>query len=582
MIKVQIEGKSLVDILKQSSELFGDHVFMKSFSGERFVDLTFREFAARSFNVAKGLASLGLRKGDRVGVLSENRPGWGVSYMGVLAAGGINVPLDALLKIPSWTYILRSAGCSMLIVSKSFLPEFELAIDDLPGLKSLVCMDDVEQGSRAIPLKNVEKRGIEFKGPLPQVSPADTASILYTSGTTGQAKGVMLSHRNIVSDIDGAIEVIQLEDGDNFLSVLPIHHSFECTCGFLIPLAGGVTITYARGLASKQIIEDIKNNNATILLGVPLLFEKMHAGIFKAIAKKPPFTRVVFKASYSVAKLLANVFRAEPGKRIFKGLREKAGLSSLRLMVTGGAPMPPEISRTFNLLGFRFIQGYGLSESAPVLTLNPKDNYKDASIGLPLPGVEMQIIDADARGIGQIIARGPMVMQGYYNNPEATAEVLKDGWLYTGDSGWSDDEGFYYIAGRVKNVIVTPAGKNVYPEEIESELIKSPYILESLVLGRPLQGMRGEEIEAIVVPDQEYLNNLTTETGHNFTTEEIEKIVTAEVQRLSADLAEFKRVKYVQIRDEEFEKTSTRKIKRYLFTRKSEPIYGKVAGKGRA
>jgi long-chain acyl-CoA synthetase len=581
MDRIPLKGKSLVGVLSQSRDLFGDRVFMKSFDGKRFVDLTYRQFADRAERIGRGLAALGLRKGDRVGVLSENRPDWGMSYMGVLTAGGINVPLDALLKIPSWSYIVRSSGCRMLIVSKNFLPEFEPVFDDLPELEYLICMDDVEPGSKAMPLKEVESRGEKYSGKLPNVRESDTASILYTSGTTGQAKGVMLSHENIVSDIDGMTRMIDFIEGDNFLSVLPIHHAFECTCGFLTPLSWGMTITYARGLASKLIIEDIRNNKVTILLGVPLLFEKMHAGIFKAIAKKPPFTRVLFKASYSVARLLADVFRAEPGKRIFKGLREKAGLASLRLMVSGGAPMPPEISRTFNLLGFRFVQGYGLSESSPVLTINPLEKYKDASIGLPLPEAEMKIVDADSRGIGQIVARGPMIMQGYYNNPDATTEVLKNDWLYTGDSGWVDEDGYFYIAGRVKNVIVTPAGKNVYPEEIESELHKSPYILESLVLGRSLPGTRGEEIEAIVVPDQEYFNIVATETGHEFSADEIEKIIRSEVQRLSSDLAEFKRVKYVQIRYEEFEKTSTRKIKRYLFTGKAEPLNIKV-GKGRA
>jgi len=580
MADFAVDGMSLVDVIRRSQEFSGDKVFMKSFVNDGWLDVTFGEFVERAVGIARGLATLGLRKGDRVAVLSENRPEWGASYMGVLIAGGVNVPLDALLKIASWSHIMRSSGCRMLIVSKSFLAEFEQVFGDIPELEQIICMDDPGGSSKAISLKELERRGGGFRGNLPVVKPADTAAILYTSGTTGEAKGVMLSHANIVSDIEGMLAMIDIEKDDRFLSVLPIHHAFECTCGFLTPMAAGIGIVYARGLASKLILEDIKNNKATILLGVPLLFEKMHAGIFKAIAKKPLFTRILFKASCSVSKLLSTVFNADPGKRIFKGLREKAGLASLRLMVTGGAPMPPEISRAFNSLGFRFIQGYGLSESAPVLTINPVDKFKDASIGRPLPKAEMKIVDPDSRGIGQIVARGPMIMQGYYNNPKATAEVLKDGWLYTGDSGWVDVDGYYYIAGRVKNVIVSPAGKNVYPEEIESELDKSPYVLESLVLGRALEGTRGEEIKAIVVPDYEYFNNISTETGHNLTTEEIEKTIKSEVQRLSAGLAEFKKVKYVQIREEEFEKTSTRKIKRYLFTGKFEPVYNKI-GKGR-
>ena len=569
---VTFENKTLIDILKQSQTLFGPKIFMKRFSEDRFVDITFNEFADKASAIGHGLLSMGLEKGDRVALLSENRPGWGMSYLGVHVAGGVNVPLDALLKISSWGHIIRSSGAKALIVSKNFLPEFENIMADLPDLKFIICMDEPASHSSAISLKEIEKRGLGYQGKDPEVKISDIASIIYTSGTTGQAKGVVLSHGNIVSDVKGLLAVTDILEGDNFLSVLPIHHTFECTCGFLTPLAVGGCITYARGLASKLIIEDIKNNKATILLGVPLLFEKMYAGITKAIAKQPLTKRVLFKISFSLCNLLFTAAHANAGKKIFHGLRDRAGLSSLRLLIAGAAPMPPEVSKAFNLLGFTFRQGYGLSECSPVLTLNPLDHYKDASIGKPIVGAELKIIDQDSRGVGQIVARGPMVMQGYYNNPEATCEVLKDGWLYTGDSGWVDEDGFYYITGRVKNVIVTQAGKNVYPEEIEYELNKSPYILESLVLGRSLEGTRGEEIEAIVVPDYEYFDSLAAEIGARVSTEDIEKTIKAEVHKLSSGLADFKKVKYIQIRQEEFEKTSTRKIKRYLFNKKSELV----------
>ncbi len=230
--------------------------------------------------------------------------------------------------------------------------------------------------------------------------------------------------------------------------------------------------------------------------------------------------------------------------------------------------MPPEIARAFNLMGLTFRQGYGLSETAPILTLNPIERYRDDSVGKPVIGAELKIVSPDSRGIGEIIVRGPMVMQGYYNNPEATCEAIRDGWLYTGDSGRVDKDGFVYISGRVKNVIVTPAGKNVYPEEIEYELNKSPYVLESLVFGRPLEGTRGEEIEAIVVPDFEYIGIWAIEMGTKPTSDNIAKLIKDEVHKLSSQLAAFKRVKYIQIREEEFEKTSTKKIKRYLFKQK--------------
>jgi len=273
-----------------------------------------------------------------------------------------------------------------------------------------------------------------------------------------------------------------------------------------------------------------------------------------------------------LSSALNSLLRIEAGKKIFKGLREKAGLSSLRLMVAGGAPMPPDVARAFNRLGFTFVQGYGLTESSPVLTFNPIDKRKDDSIGLPIPGAEMKTVNPDSRGIGEILARGPMVMKGYYNNKAATDEVLKDGWLYTGDIGWADSEGYYYITGRLKNAIVTPAGKNVYPEEIEFEIGKSPYILESLVLGFPTRDQRGEEIQAIVVPDFEYFDVLAEEREKSFTWEEIETIIKKEIYERCSHLADYKRVKYIQLREEEFEKTSTKKIKRFLFKQKPELI----------
>lgn len=568
----RFQNKSLIDILKQSKDLYGDKPCMRRFDGEKFVDLSFRQFENKALNIARGLLSLGLNPEDRVALLSENRPEWGASYLGTLAAGCVNVPLDALLKVSGWSHIIRDSGAAVLIVSRNFLPELEQIFGDLPNLKYIICMDKPLSGSIAVSLSELEEKGGQFSEALPTIESSDIAAILYTSGTTGQAKGVMLTHQNIATDIEGVLQKIQIKENDNFISVLPIHHTFECTCGFLTPLAGGACITYARGLASKLIIEDIKNNSATIILGVPLLYEKMYAGLMKAISKKPPLTRLIFKATYGLSGIMLGLLKTESGKVIFKGLREKAGLSTLRLMVSGGAPMPPEIARAFNQLGFAFIQGYGLTESSPVLTLNPIEKRKDASIGIPIPGAELKIVDTDSRGIGHIIARGPMIMRGYYKNQEATDEVLKQGWLYTGDSGWVDNDGYYYIAGRLKNVIVTQAGKNVYPEEIESELNKSPYILESLVMGRSLRGQRGEEIQAIVVPDYEFIDAAAAERGQEFTVEEIERTIKQEVARYSSSLAEYKKVKYVQLREEEFEKTSTKKIKRYLFGHKAEPI----------
>lgn len=555
---------TIPQMLAQSRRHFGSQVAMRYFNGNQFNDITYDGFYRVVMQAVSALGKAGIIKGDRVGILSENRPDWGAAYFASLFLKAVNVPLDALLKPPEWSYIIRNSGMKVIVSSSKFIPEIEPLRDEIDSLEAIISMDSGNSNADYL-LSDEDPAEIA----PPDVDPDDIAAIIYTSGTTGLAKGVKLSHGNITSDIQAILLVMELYPSDNFISILPIHHTFECTCGFLAPLSSGAAITYARGLASKQIVEDIKNNKATILLGVPLLFEKISASLTKAISRKPLFARAVFKTIYGVSKLLKKTINVEAGGKLFYSLRDKAGMASLRLMVTGGAPMSPEIAEAFNYLGFRLIQGYGLTESSPVLTLNPMDRYKNNSIGKALAGVQMKVIDTNEQGIGEIIARGPMIMKGYYKNEEATVKTLKDGWLYTGDLGWVDNEGYYYITGRLKNIIVTPGGKNVYPEEIEYVLNKSPYILESLVLGRPLKDLGGgEEIEAIIVADIEYFSARTAENNITLNEKYIENTIKLEVAKQCEQLSDYKRVKYVTIREEDFEKTSTKKIKRYLYYRK--------------
>lgn len=300
------------------------------------------------------------------------------------------------------------------------------------------------------------------------------------------------------------------------------------------------------------------------MLGVPLLFEKMYAGLQRNIRQKPPLTRVLFRTFLGVVKGTRMLFRARIGGTVFRGLREKAGLNSIRLMISGGAALSPKIAQAFNHLGLRLFQGYGLTETSPVLAINPPYRSRHRSVGVPIPGAEVRILDPDTEGIGEIAAKGDCVMAGYYRNPEATSEAIEDGWLRTGDSGWIDKEGYLYISGRLKNVIVTRGGKNVYPEEIENVLNRSPYILESMVYSAENAEGGDEEIRAMVVPDYEYISQLADEQGRTFSDEEIEALVQGEVVKSCSEIAEYKRIRQVKIRSEEFPKTSTRKIKRHM------------------
>jgi long-chain acyl-CoA synthetase len=353
---------------------------------------------------------------------------------------------------------------------------------------------------------------------------------------------------------------------DRFLSVLPIHHTFESTAGFLLPLSLGASIAYARGLKSREITEDLRASEATIILGVPLLFEKVANGIRRAIDKLPATQRILVKSMLTMSCVSTKRLRYRAGKILFQNLREKAALNHLRLVVSGGAALAPDVAEFMDCIGVPILQGYGLTETSPVLSVNRPGEYKYNTIGPPLPEVEMSIHRPNAQGVGEIAAKGEMLTPGYFNRPEESEKLFADGWLLTGDLGWQDEDGHFHIVGRQKNMLVTPAGKNIYPEEIEMLLAASPLILEALVYNDQDPDSRRDRIACAVVPDQEYIQEHLGETG----TGEIRSLLIHEVRRLCETIADYKRPKLIIVRDEEFEKTTTRKIKRFLFARTKE------------
>lgn len=567
----ELKGCSIPELLNRSVALFGDQMALYAHDGEKFQGITYSELGERIKSFARGLVGMGMEKGDKVALISENRPGWGTAYLGIVSANGIAVPLDSALKPSELRHILRESQARIVVASTKYLPDMEEALTEISSLQKIVSMDNDEK-ENVVPSYKVLEDGKESSGELSYPDPDDLACLIFTSGTTGSSKGVMLTHGNIVSDIWGIFQVLDVYPEDKFLSVLPLHHTFECTCGFLVPLAAGAGIYYARSLKSKQLIEDIKETKTTLMVGVPLLFEKMVNSLRKGIKKKSPVTRTLFQTSLSLSGTGRKIFGLNLGKVLFRGLREKAGLSTLRLMVCGGAPLSPEIPEFFDLLGIRFLQGYGLTETSPVLTVNPFKRPKYSSVGPAIAGAEIKIIEPDQNGIGEIAARGEMVMKGYYRNEKATAETFTDDWFLTGDSGWVDKDGYFYVTGRKKDMIVTRAGKNIYPEELEYQLNKSPFILESLVLGRRVGKGKGEEPYAIVVPDYEYFDQVAEQEKTEFDEKKIEQTVKKEISKCCSEVADYKRIKGFEIREEEFEKTSTRKIKRYLFKHKIVPI----------
>src|SRR5437867_4472675 len=374
----------------------------------------------------------------------------------------------------------------------------------------------------------------------------------------GNSKGVMLTHRNVASNLHDAARWVDLRMTDRFLSVLPMDHSYECTDGFLMALYRGATTSYAENL--RRIAENMVETKATAVLGVPLLWHAIYKKIETGMAEKGMWK---VNAAKRVAEFSEKFVRRDIRRRIFAEVHEKFG-GHLRILISGGAAIDPKVARGFRELGITFLQGYGLTESAPIIAVNRNEAFRDEAAGLPLPSVEVRIAED-----GEILARGPNIMKGYYNNPEATRETLVDGWLHTGDLGYLDEDGFLHIQGRKKAVIVTPGGKKVYPEEVETELLRSPFILECLVWSEvPSNPKQEVEVQAIVVPNAETFIGRGIEKNGAVDAARVEEILRKEVKELCLNLAPFKRVTKLTVRHEEFEKTTTKKIKRYLYTGK--------------
>ncbi len=555
---------TIPELLGHAVEQHGSRPALTDRRGKKERTYTYEQLGAKVEYLSRGLDSLGIKPGDRCALLGPNSPEWAMAYLAVASIGAVCVPVDSLLSTNEIRHIIADAGVRLAFVAPRFMDAILDTRSDYPRPQYIVSLSQGPQqdgGQGMMSFEELEGKGKLASKKVPNPDPEDLLALIYTSGTTGAPKGVMLSHWNVVSDILACADAFDI-NGERFLSVLPMHHTFECTAGFLLPLHTGSHITFARSLKSRDIIEDLKASKATVMFGVPLLFQKMVEGLHRAVRQKPAKVRIAFKGMNAIVAAAERAGYRGLGRIIFKGMRQKAGLDSIRMLVAGGAPLHADIPRSFRRLGINLIQGYGLTEASPVLTVNPEKAAIDSSIGPPLPGVEVKVINPDEAGVGELAFRGPMIMKGYYRNPEATSEVLDDdGWLKTGDLGYQDKKGYLYISGRAKNLIVSPAGKNIYPEEIEAEINKSPYILESMVYGHALPN-GGEEVRALLVPDFETIASVFE--GKMPGEDEIEDLMVKEARKYLRRVAAYKRPKSFIIRNEELPKTSTKKIKRFL------------------
>lgn len=545
-----------------------------------------RDWFDRIRDVSLGLSSLGVVTGDRVVIMSESRPEWLLADMAILIQGGVVVPVYSTLTPAQAKYIIQDAGARIAFVSTAEqLEKIQRIRHELPTLEAVIVFEPPDKSSTSIlSLEAVAARGHarlmgewgvgrEFRDKAREVRPEQLATIIYTSGTTGEPKGVMLSHRNLVSNLIAGHAIVPVNDTDTSLSFLPLSHSFERLVSYVY-LANGVTIVFAESI--ETVGKDLVTVRPTVMTGVPRVYEKFQARILERGAALPQPRRTLFHWGVKVARARARA--GAPGRSVggvlglesavadrlvFSKIRASVG-GRLRCLVSGSAPLPLDVAEFFAGIGLPITEGYGLTETSPVVTANPMGAPRLGTVGPPIPGVEVRIAED-----GEVLVRGPNVMIGYYNKPEDTAAVLKDGWFHTGDIGALDADGFLRITDRKKDLLVTSGGKKIAPQPIEATLKRSPLVAEAVLLGD-----RRRFASVLIVPDFPALERRLKDLGRLpadrealVRRDDVVALYEEIVESLNRELSQFERIKKFRILPREFtiesgELTPTMKVKR--------------------
>jgi len=564
---------------------------------------TYRELAVQVRQFASGLAAIGVVAADRIALISENRPEWVIADLGMLALGAVNVPMFPTVPAAQVEYIVGDSGARVLIVSDGKQLGKGLAVRrSLPGL-TLVAMDAPSEPENGVMgFQEAMSRGAasllddaDYEARWRNVQPDDLASIVYTSGTTGDPKGVMLTHRNLAANTESCHDAMRFEPGDVFLSFLPLNHCLERVGGYYLPLRSGCQIAYAESL--HRLRENIRETRPTCMVLVPRVCEAFHGAILERVAKGPPVQRRLVGWALAVGRRRIERLRqrrpvglvvgAQWGLAdalVLRRLREAAGFDRLRAFISGGAPLGLETALFFHSAGMPILEGYGLTESSPVITFSRPGRWKLGTVGQPLRGVEVRIGEN-----GEICCRGPNVTKGYYRKPEATAEAIdQEGWLHTGDIGDLDRDGFLRITDRLKDLLVLTNGKKVAPQPIESTLQASPYVAQVVLVGD-----RQATVGALIVPAFDRVREWATQQGINLPDDhrgiaenpEVERLIRGEIDRLSGDLADFERIHGFTLLDHEFtlesgELTPTLKVKRRVVVERHAEALARLYGHG--
>lgn len=557
--------ENLKDMMEKVTAKYADHkaFIIKHKEGKQvsYEDVTYAQLGEQMNYLGTAFLQRGF-SGKRVAIISKNRYDWILTYVAVMNGVGITVPLDKDLPAQEMLSLLQRSKADAIVFETKYLDDvYRFYQEKSTNLQLLICMDALTEEQKATYTDIVALQDLLTEGKNlwdsgenayaeAKINAEEMASIIFTSGTTSLAKAVMLSHKNLVSNLYDLGRIEKIYDTDMNMAFLPYHHTFGST-GQLFFLYNGACSCYCDGL--RHIQENLKEYGVSVFVCVPLLLEAMYKKIMVQVEKqgKTKLIGIMTKVCNGLLKVGIDIRRI-----VFKQILDQLG-GKLRFAISGASAIDGEVVRGFNNFGILCVQGYGLTETAPVLSAEREDLIRYGSIGFPLPSVEIKIDDADENGIGEIVAKGPNVMLGYYENDEATKEVLQDGWFHTGDLGYFDKDGFLFITGRKKNVIVLKNGKNVFPEEIEVLVNNLPYVAESMVFGWPVED--DVEVSVKIVYNKEYTDREFTD----YTPEQLKEIIWKDIKEINHSLAKYKYMKNLVITDQPMIKTSTAKVKRH-------------------
>lgn len=555
------EWPTLPELFSINANRFSERRCFEAFDPKHIL-FTYKQALDTIKKVATTLKQNGIKDGDRVGVVGKNSPEWALAYLGISFADAIVVPLDNALNVKDLNRLCEFAGVKFIFTdhdkTETIDKDFEYKFDHK------VCLE--ENGSNQYILDWCKDAKYEKDAyTLFSRGENDIAAILFTSGTTGFPKGVALTHKNFVSDAFLAQANMNIYHTDVFYAILPIHHAYTMLAVFIEGIAVGAAIVFGKRLAVQSLLSELKKGEVTMFLAVPMLFNKFIAGVRKNIKAKGKFVESIMTKLMNFSANYKKRTGKNIGRFLFKGVLKKLSMDKVRICISGGGPLSESTFRDFNAIGINFVQGYGMTETSPILTLNPTYDYVESSVGKVIAGTELKIVDPDEDGNGVIYAKGPMVMSGYYNNPEATKEVISDdGWICTGDVGHLDERNYLYLTGRAKNVIVTEGGKNVFPEEIEDQFQLYDDIEQILVTGYSLnKEKKTEGIKAIIKPSKECEERIGNKSKVR---EWIENIV----EEVNKKLPNSKKISKVDITEERMPTSSTMKIKRFEVAKKQD------------